>query len=343
MKKLVLVALLAVTWSLRAQQPVVPSAPSAPGAKPLKPETDAVKPEDKCRVEGNIYSAKTGEPLKKAEVHLQRIGGGNPMPVQHGATTDAAGHFTIENVDPGPYSLMASRTGYVTTSYGSKGKQGAGTTLTLSAGQKVKDLAIKLPVQGVVTGRVLDDDGEPLANANVQLMRHGFVNGKRQMWPMGGGGNTNDKGEYRIFGVAPGKYYAVANYRSNWGFAMPEMRNDKGEQMSYVPVFYPNALSYAEGAQIDVASGTEIAGIDFRLVKARSLKISGKVLNAGGTRNIGIQLMPRDSEGGPQWQRMSNTMLDAKGNFTFRDVRPGDYSPLGDRCGAKSRSRRTPK
>ena len=93
MKKLVLVALLAMTWSLRAQQPVVPSAPSAPGAKPLKPEPAPVKEEDKCTVEGNIYSAKTGEPLKKAEVHLQRIGGPGPMPVQHGATTDAAGHF----------------------------------------------------------------------------------------------------------------------------------------------------------------------------------------------------------------------------------------------------------
>ena len=139
-------------------------------------------------------------------------------------------------------------------------------------------------------------------------------------------GISNDKGEYRIFGVGPGKYYAVATYRSNWGFSMPEIRNDKGEQMSYVPIYYPNALSYSEGAQIDVASGAEIAGIDFRLVKARSLKISGKVLNATAARNINIQLMPRDNEGGPQWERMSNTMLDAKGNFTFRDVRPGDYT-----------------
>ena len=214
--------------------------------------------------------------------------------------------------------------------------------MTLSAAQKMKDIAIKLPVQGVVTGRVLDEDGEPLANATVQLMRHGYMDGKRQMWPMGGQGNTNDKGDYRIFGVGPGKYYALATYRSNYGFSMPEMRNDKGEQMSYVPTYYPNALSYSQGAQIDVASGAEIAGIDFRLVKARSLKISGKVLNAGTARNINIQLMPKDNEGGPAWERMSNTMLDAKGSFTFRDVRPGEYT-ISAICGAKTQSLRTPR
>ena len=147
MRSLVLIAFVAA-FGLWAQEPAVVAPQGTPGVKPAKPEPAEVKPEDKCTVEGNIYSAKTGEPLKKAEVHLQRIGGANPMPVQHGANTDAAGHFIIENIDPGPYTLSATRNGYVMTSYGSKGKQGAATTLTLNPGQKMKDIAIKCRCRG---------------------------------------------------------------------------------------------------------------------------------------------------------------------------------------------------
>jgi protocatechuate 3,4-dioxygenase beta subunit len=320
MRIAVLVAGVMYAACLLAQEP---QAPAVPGAKPAKPEPAPVKPEDKCSVAGNIYSLKTGEPLKKAEVQMHNVEA-NSM-VQFGATTDIAGRFKIENLDPGKYNLTASRNGYVTTSYGGKGKPGTGTMITLSPGTKLKDIAVKLPVQGVVTGRVIDEDGEPMANVRIQLMQQGYMNGKKTLWPMASG-STNDKGEYRVFGVAPGKYYASANAMGQFGgWSQPEVRSDKGEQLSYAPTYYPNAASASEGALLDIVAGADLAGIDFRLVKSRSYKIAGKV-TGGVSRNMGIQLIPKNTSGGSQWDRMMFSQTDDKGGFVFRGLRPGSYS-----------------
>src|SRR5205085_2068897 len=91
--------------------------PVAPNPNDLPPPT--VKPEDKCSIEGTVVSAATGEPLKKAHLSLRPMNQRDGTP--YGTTTDNAGHFVIDNVDPGRYSFSASRNGFVMESYSPHG------------------------------------------------------------------------------------------------------------------------------------------------------------------------------------------------------------------------------
>jgi protocatechuate 3,4-dioxygenase beta subunit len=280
------------------------------------------KPEDLCTLEGNIYSLKTGQPLTKAEIHLSPEDRNQKN--SYGATTDAAGHYVLENVTAGKYDLAATRNGYVRTSYGPVAKKRATTIITLSPGQHMTKLDIKLPPQAVVTGRVLDEDNEPMSNVTVKLMRRGYQNGKPTM-SQSESSTTNDKGEYRIFGVGPGKYWAMATNNSRMMvIEQREVRSTKSGQASYAPVYYPSGLSVAEGAQLQITAGAELDGIDFHMTKSKSYSVSGKLLNANTTR-LAVQLMPHDADGSPGWDRMKMAMVDKDGTFIFQGVTPGRY------------------
>jgi hypothetical protein len=190
----------------RGQAP--PSASTPPANQP-PPD---VKPEDKCIVEGTVVNGATGEPLKKAHVTLRRADNTQLNPAPYGVTTDASGHFVLDDVDPGKYRLAADRNGFVNSSYGEKrNRSGSGALLTLSAGQKMKDVIFHMTPQGVIVGRVIDEDGEPVARANIQCLRSMYRNGEKGLFPTGSSG-TNDKGEYRVFGLSPGKYIVQATY-----------------------------------------------------------------------------------------------------------------------------------
>ena len=118
----------------------------------------------------------------------------------------------MKDIDPGKYRLSVTRTGFVQGEYGARAPQRPGTTLTLASGQHLQDVNFRLTPHAVIIGRVVDEDGEPVANAQVQAMRYRFTQGKKQLQPFGFG-STNDLGEYRMFGLAPGRYYLSATYR----------------------------------------------------------------------------------------------------------------------------------
>src|ERR1035441_9581569 len=175
------------------------------------------KPDDSCAISGQVSNAATGEPVLRALVSLRRVDmspGVTTIQVSHTAATDAAGQFAMAGIAPGKYRLAAERNGFIVTQYGSRGPGKAGTPLTLEAGQKSSDLALRLTPHGVIAGRVLDEEGDPVSGVDVQVMRLQYMQGRKQM-ARAGGGSTNDLGEYRAFGLAPGRYYVSATSRQN--------------------------------------------------------------------------------------------------------------------------------
>ena len=80
-----------------------------------------------------------------------------------------------------------------------------------------------LPRGSVIAGRIVDEFGEPIADASVTAMRSAWSNGKRRLQPAGRAAQTNDLGQYRIFGLAPGDYYVSATFRGG-EMAMLEAR-----------------------------------------------------------------------------------------------------------------------
>ena len=286
-------------------------------------------------LEGRAVNSKTGEPIRRVNLTLRPSGGpgmvvtGLPTPMAvaapYTAATDAEGKFRIDKVEPGSYQMTAERQGFIRQMYGA-GQSGMGITLRVAAGQDLKELNFKLIPQAVITGRVVDEEGEPLARVQIQVLRRRFLQGKSQLMPLGGG-QTTDTGEFRVSDLAPGKYWVSATYRRMMMFGEPPARNtgDKPEE-DYVTTFYPGSIDQAASRPIDLEAGQELPGIDIRMQRARIYRIRGKVVGgAQPFRNLRLMALPRDR--GPMMGFFGNLGAAVKedGSFEIGYVQAGSY------------------
>src|SRR5206468_3397974 len=118
--------------------------------------------------------------------------------------------FLFENVSPGNYRLIAtSEGGYVPAEYGQCSPTGQGIGFEIAAGQKMTGIQLAMAPTGSISGRVYDRDGDPLENAQVMALRPVYKNGRRTLTIVQAVA-TDDRGEYRLFWLAPGRYYVSA-------------------------------------------------------------------------------------------------------------------------------------
>jgi len=147
------------------------------------------------------------------------------------------------------------------------------------------------------------------------------VQGKKQLAPAGSG-VTNDLGEYRAFGLRPGRYYVSATYRGN--VALPDGEDE------YVTTFFPRTPDPSAAVPVDVTPGAQLRNIDVSMRKARAVTIRGKVtselppISAGdGSQRMNVMLIPRASVMGSMNTRGS--AVTPQGIFEIRSVTPGSY------------------
>ena len=99
--------------------------------------------------------------------------------------SDREGRFALSSVEPGHYVVIAAKGGYITAEYQAD-RAGAGKSIALEAGQSVADITIRLLPPGVVAGRVLDENNNPVMLASVQCMRIDYSSGRRRLAPAHG-------------------------------------------------------------------------------------------------------------------------------------------------------------
>jgi hypothetical protein len=119
---------------------------------------------------------------------------------------DAQGRFVIRNVPPGSYALVLQAPGYVISAYGHQRPGGLTRELVLEADQHVTDVVIKAWKNGVITGTVLDEAGEPAVDVSVRALRQSFSGGHRVFEAGFATTRTDDRGEYRLTDLQPGDY-----------------------------------------------------------------------------------------------------------------------------------------
>jgi protocatechuate 3,4-dioxygenase beta subunit len=291
----------------------------APATSTAQPDTrpPAVKAEDMCTIEGVVVKATTGDPLKKAVLTLTKAEErGQPK----NATSDASGHFQLKNVEPGRYHLYAARNGYARQEYGQRASHGSGTILTLTAGQHLKDISFRLTPAAVIAGHVYDEDGEPVAEAEVQALRFQYEKGQRKL-TTSRTARTDDLGEYRLYGLEPGQYYVSASYN-------PHRFGSEGPEAGYAPVYYPGIADPNRASALDLHPGDELPGTDFTLVLVKTFNVKGRVYDAVNSRpgiHTTILLEPRNAEV-RRWTMTSQSFVqDPQGAFELRGVVPGSY------------------
>jgi 5-hydroxyisourate hydrolase-like protein (transthyretin family) len=296
---------------------------------PLPPEAPPVKPEERCMVEGQVLNQASGEPVARANLILRRVDGRGDAPSS--TSSDASGKFTMKDLEPGRYRLFVSRNGFVQQEYGARQPGRQGTTLALEKSQKIGGLVFKLIPHGVVSGRVTDEEGEPMSRVAMGVLRSGYMNGRRRL-VQAGFAETNDLGEYRIFGLAPGKYYLSATYRGGMMMMGTVDRSAGASEESFVPVYYPGVMDTSAAQLLEVTAGGQLRGMDLTLRRTPTVRVRGRVANVSGAnarRGVQLFLVAR-GQVGMMFPNTFGRTLDAQGNFEIRGVAPGSYILAAD-------------
>lgn len=261
------------------------------GRRGAQPQRDVTTPAGTAAVAGKVVAADTGRALRHARVVVS--GGGRP----HAASTDEQGRYRVTGLLAGSYTINAAKSGFVDAAYGQRRPSGVGTPVDLTDGQQAVNIDIRLARGGVVTGRVLDEEGEPLARAVVTVMRQQYVRGQRQLVPAGAD-QSDDRGQYRVFGLPPGDYVVSATAGGSEQ-AVRQMFADPAaaqtaESSGYAPTYYPGVITTGDATKLKLAPAQEISGIDFQIQVVPFATVKGVVV--GGSASV--TLIP-DEGGGP--------------------------------------------
>ena len=289
------------------------------------------RPASRAVIDGIVIKDPGGEPVKKALIELiaenQAEGG------DYTAVTGADGAFHIEGVVPGRYRLFTERTGFLEVD--KHHARTDGRVLTLAAGQELKDVQIRLQAAAVVRGRVTDEDGEPMPNAQVAVLRQTFVSGRNHL-EQAGAERTNDLGNIAWRGLPAGNYYVCVSPPPDFkslieaAGAMAAAQtngNDKSsaaanQATSYQTTYYPGTPDRSAAAPVELHAGDDFP-VNFSLLPSPSLSIRGSVVNLPPKASAAIMLQSRDFN-----LVLNGAEMHSDGSFVIRDVAPGAYTIL---------------
>jgi len=298
-------------------------------------QTPPTQPQDKGRIEGVLVNQISGQPLRKGTVSLRAVirgpqpapaaapnpgaasaGAPNPTtPSEYAVTSDAEGKFVFDQIEPGRYTMMADRPGYIRATYRSSG----GALMNVSPGQTIKNLRFTLTPQGVIAGHVVDEDGDPITEVRVQAMRWTTFNGVRRLG-FGQGIPVDDQGNFRI-GNLPAAHYILSA-----DFNRPPPLNAGKIREAYVTTYYPSALDVPEATQITLTAGAEVTNVEIRLRKVPVFRVRGKIVDPAGVpvRSMALSIVSRNASPNLGFTGR-NLAISRDGNFEFNSVRPGSY------------------
>ena len=302
-----------------------------------------------------VTDERTPQDVRRARVDLTADG----LPPQN-TFTDDRGRFAFTRLPAGRYTLVATKPGFVRAAYGAKRSDRPGTPITVADGQQIANLALKMARGAVITGTIRDELGQPAPGATVRVMQYRAQNGERVLQPVPGNGplgeTTDDRGTYRIFGLAAGEYYVSASPRSIGTSDIKQMTTAEIQSVmqtmqqrtasaisppaqaarpapvtvAFATVFYPGALNAASAQAVTVAAGEERAGIDVALQLVRTARVEGVVVTPNGVPPQSAQLvmLPAGNlqSGGPTLITFGRVAPGADGKFSYSGVAPGQYT-----------------
>ena len=331
---------------------------------PQQPPRDAVGvATGTASIGGTVFvDAEPRRPARRVRVTLTNAARTTPGRT---TTTDDNGAFTFRGLPAGRFELQAFKNAYLRTSYGASRPDRAGTPVVVKDGEAVTNLTMTIVRGGVITGIVRDTRGRPLPGVNVRVLRLGYnaLTGERTLGVPSGAtvGMTDDRGEYRAFGLPPGTYFVLVpppppSGRSNEpirrltsddvrralqaarsgtssvpGAAAPPPLASSSVHVDYAPIFHPGVTDIGAAATIALGVSEERAGVDITTHLVPTAKITGTVTSVSGTLPpmLSVRLMPA----GPHTGMLAGAgvrglapQLRPDGTYIFNGVPPGAYT-----------------
>lgn len=315
-------------------------------------------------IKGQVVAADSGNPIRRADVNLVFVpppappappGGGPPaigaatvVPASPGsgapqasasmlrprqAITNAQGAFEFTGLPAGSYRIMVSTNQYapqyLSMAYGAKKPSGPGSSdfgqlIHLADGQSFDKALIALPRGGVITGRVTDENGEPVVRVQVSTLF--FAPGSSRGTRMGPGSQTDDLGLFRIYGLQAGDHAVVAE-ALRFNFVPPNAPPEKEEdRVGFVTTYFPGTADEGAAQRVRARVGAETSGIEIRLAQGRMYRVAGSVVDSQGQplTQVNGQLMRRAAGPGGGYSSFGFS-TDERGQFQMRNVPSGAY------------------
>lgn len=265
-------------------------------------------------VRGQVIQDPGGQPLRKVDLRFTARSAEHSD--DYTATTDAEGKFQIENVRPGRYRVLLDRTGFVQSGMRSR----LGVNLTLESAADAKDLIFHMQPASVITGKIVDEEGDPIPNASVQVFPPGP--GGASLNGFQGYASTNDLGEFRIANLHPGKYLLLvsASGGSRASKQIDGAKDASKGELNYVPTYYPGTQEKAEAVALELHSGDETP---VTLSPSASPRFSVRGTFTRPSEALFAEVMLRSAD-----NQTVSSFGGAKpdGSFEFRNVSPGRYT-----------------
>jgi hypothetical protein len=255
-----------------------------------------------AEIAGRVIDAQTGDPIARAHVAIHLAPEGGPR-ADLTISSDASGAFSVSNLPGSSGQISGEKPGYVASTL----------PVVLSADPKAVPVVLRLTRQAVIAGSVVDENGVGVPLAFVQVFRSAAVNGARQIQQVNGT-QTDETGEFRIFGLTPGSYYVGANAFS------PRVRNSS--KFAYAPMLYPGVTDINAALLLDLQPGREDS-ITIRLPSVPAHVVRGQVVPAGRSGNF--LLRPREPDRFPMSLNAGSGWDQKTGAFKISGVPAGAY------------------
>jgi sarcosine oxidase gamma subunit len=246
--------------------------------------------------------------------------------------TDRDGKFLFQNLEPGLYSLQVIRNEYARQTYGQRVAGGPALAIRLSDGQSLNNIVLSLVPAGNVSGVIRDSDGRPQTGVPIQLLRSTFNAVGERTFHVEGTARTNDRGEYRLYWITPGRYFISAGTASGPNRPLspngaPPSPNEIPDQ-SFALTYFPGVFDAGAAAIVEINPGAEVNGVDFIAPRQRLFSVRGRIVDSGSGRppaTASVSLAYRTLTGVGGAFNAGSRYDASTGEFELRNVPPGAY------------------
>jgi len=233
----------------------------------------------KYELHGKVINSATGNPIQRALVRI------NWDAQQRAVLTGPEGEFSFPGVAEGDVFVSVTKPGFFRRGDSNfRNSQG----VAIQLGSETGSVTIKLTPEAVIYGQVIGKDEEPVEGATIQAVQASSrirlepslarASQTTRVISMPGGfmtpARTDEDGNFRIAGLAPGTYYLMLTTGNFNRRAISRLRSD---QLGYAPVlFYPGTADASAAVPIEISAGQRVHA-DFALKPVAGFKVAGTV------------------------------------------------------------------